>query len=102
MLTYIVYYMKPDSFGRFNFGQEFPSVGQLHNTHRKVCYLVANDLEDAFCKMQAENWSPNGEQREKIQTLGLAHTSMSVGDVIYERLNETYFVVAPCGFKELA
>jgi len=101
MKTYIVYYMKPESFGRFNFGQEFPTVVDLHNTHKRVRLLVANDQEDAFYQMQGEVWSPNGEQRTKIKALGLQHTSMSVGDVLYERINNKYFVVAPCGFKEM-
>jgi hypothetical protein len=101
MNTYIVYYMKPASFCRFNFGQEFPTVGGLHLTHKRVRCFIANDLEDVFSKMQAEIWSPYGEQRGKIETLGLAHTSMSVGDVVYEKHSNKYFVVAPCGFKEM-
>ena len=38
--------------------------------------------EDFFFRLQGENWSPNGESREWIRSLGLSHTSMSVGDLI--------------------
>lgn len=101
MTIYTVYYMRPDSFRRFNFGQEFPSIGELDSTHKRVRCFSADDLEDVFQKMQGEIWSPNGEQRERIRMLGLEHTSMSVGDVVYEKHSNTYSVVAPCGFKEI-
>ncbi len=101
MTVYTVYYMKPDSFRRFNFGQEFPTLDELYDTHQQVRVLRADDMEDVFQRMQAEVWSPNGEQRERIRVLGLEHTSMSVGDVVYERPTDKHFVVAPCGFKEI-
>lgn len=49
--------------------------------------------------MQGENWSPNGEAREVIQHLD-AHTSMMIGDVIYDVENKKYVMVDTCGFKE--
>jgi len=100
--VFAVYYMKPESFSRFNFGQEFPTLSELYDTHKRVRIFRADDLEDVFSQMQAENWSPNGEQYDRIRTLGLGHTSMSVGDVVYQKSLGKHFVVAPCGFKELA
>jgi hypothetical protein len=32
--------------------------------------------------MQGEIWSPQGEAREYIRSLGLKHTSMSAGDMV--------------------
>ena len=43
-----------------------------------------NQLEDIFKEMQGDNWSPNGEARFNIVSLGLSHTSMSTGDLIYD------------------
>jgi hypothetical protein len=51
--------------------------------------------------MQAENWSPNGEMRDFIRILGLSHTSMSVGDVIYSEELDTFFSVCRFGFEVL-
>ena len=42
----------------------------------------AEDLEETYMEMQAENWSLNGEARNIIKGLGLNHTSMSVGDAV--------------------
>jgi hypothetical protein len=99
--TYLVYYMKPDSFRRFNFGQEFPTVAELGETHKKVRTVVASDLEAVFAGMQAEVWSPYGEAQQRIRLLGLSHTSMSVGDVVYDSSTGKHFVAAPMGFKEI-
>lgn len=38
-------------------------------------------IDRVYLEMQGEVWSPNGEARELIMSLGLWHTSMSVGDV---------------------
>ena len=63
--------------------------------------VVANDLEEVFYAMQGEVWSPHGEAREFIRSLGLKHTSMSVGDVIYDVSARKYYVVDFIGFSEL-
>jgi hypothetical protein len=46
--------------------------------------VEANHLDEVFTKMQGEIWSPNGEARELIQSKGLSHTSMSVGDLVVD------------------
>jgi len=101
MTIYTVFYMVPEAFSRFNFGQEFPSVPELNETHKQVRVLRASDPEDVFYQMQGEVWSPNGEKRNLIRSLGLSHTSMSVGDVVYDRSTNKHYVVAPMGFKEI-
>lgn len=58
----------------------------------KVKEVEASSLEEVFYKMQGEVWSPNGEGRNLIQSLGLHHTSMSVGDVIQNEHGEFYRV----------
>jgi hypothetical protein len=50
--------------------------------------------------MQGEQWSPNGEARELIRSLGLSHASMSIGDVVEDEHGHFYAVFV--GFKELA
>lgn len=52
-------------------------------THVLVgCVEWRRDWQSLFGAMQGHNWSPRGEARRLIKTLGLDHTSMSVGDVI--------------------
>lgn len=66
-----------------------------------VMMVSAKDLEEVFMLMQGENWSPNGEAREFILSLGLLHTSMSVGDRIYDCQNSKTYQVDFIGFTEI-
>jgi len=59
-----------------------PDPNNLQNTHVLLGEIKVNNPEDAFNKLQGENWSPYGEARAFIQNLQLKHTSMSVGDII--------------------
>lgn len=54
------------------------------------------DLEDMFCLMQGENWSPLGEARDFIFNNELRHTSMSVGDII--KIDGKHHCVGMVGF----
>ncbi len=66
-----------------------------------VCALpMLTSLSDVYRKMQAEIWSPGGQQNEFIQSKGLHHTSMSVGDVI--RAGDECYEVAMIGFRPLS
>ena len=61
-----------------------PETINLHNlaaTHVLVRELEVTHLGEAYRQMQGEVWSPNGEALELIATLGLRHTSMTVGDI---------------------
>jgi hypothetical protein len=51
--------------------------------------------------MQGENWSPNGEAQEAIQSLGLNRTSMMIGDVIENLDTGEFFMVNIFGFSPL-
>jgi hypothetical protein len=94
---YRVYYAKNPVF--------LPNPGlkrsNLGETHLWLKDLEAENLEDVFQKMQAEVWSPNGEARELILSKGLGHTSMSVGDVVYDLKADRYFEVDMIGFREI-
>lgn len=99
-MDYTVYYMKPDHFRTFIFGDVRPTIDTLKDTHVLLRVVKAESLEEVFWRMQGEIWSPNGEARELIQSKGLSHTSMSVGDVVCDE-DENYHVVANVGFKQL-
>lgn len=58
------------------------TVGLLKRTHVHVADVSAADREEVFTAMQGESWSPRGQARALIASLGLTHTSMSVGDVV--------------------
>ncbi len=62
-------------------------------------HIAAEDLEDAFCRMQGENWSPMGEARQTIFAHGIHHTSMSVGDILYDMDTTEHHLVLGCGFE---
>ena len=76
-------------------------ITDLPRTHRTVALIRANGSEDVFLQMQGEVWSPNGEARELIKGLGLRHTSMSVGDVLYDSVERTFYEVDRIGFRRL-
>ena len=63
--------------------------------------IEANDLEDVFFKMQGEVWSPHGEARDLILSLGLHHTSMSINDIVYDVEADKYWLVGVFGFLPL-
>ena len=96
-----VYYQKGDRFGDFMFDNKKLTGSTIEQTHVFLKFVLADDLEDLFKKMQGENWSPNGEARELIQSKDLRHTSMSVGDVVYDSHQRKWFKVAMMGFDEI-
>lgn len=105
MTTYKIYYMKDFHEGTLSAyrAESNPKIAQLvlddvKNTHIYLKDIEAEDLEDVFYQMQGENWSPNGEARELILSKGLHHTSMSVGDIIFNTGLKEYFLVASVGF----
>lgn len=79
--------------------------GKSWNLNEAQSYIFvknveASSLEDAYQKMQGEIWSPNGEAREMILSLGLKHTSMSVGDVLEDE-NGILYLIEFFGFKKI-
>jgi hypothetical protein len=108
MKTFSIYYMTPEFFRDGSMGFAFlkkhgllPALGALDRTHTFLRNLEARDLEDAFGKMQAEVWSPNGEAAGIIETNGLAHTSMCVGDIAVDHDTWVAHMVDSFGFTPL-
>lgn len=95
----IFYQVHNDDFSFFN--RSDLTVKNLKNSHVFVMRITAKDLEDCYVKMQGENYSPNGEARDLIESLGLWHTSMSVNDVVYDVAKGKYFQVISTGFIEV-
>jgi len=69
---YHVWYMSPGFFRDGIMGYAFleeqnalPDIDRPERTHIK-----ANDINDAFAKMQGENWSPHGEANGFVQEKG--------------------------------
>jgi hypothetical protein len=83
MTRYQIYYARQPTFHPSGeFGVPLLTVASLPSSHIHLCEIDAASLDDAFWRMQGENWSPHGEARAFLQSLGLGHTSLSVGDVI--------------------
>ncbi len=99
MTYYIAYYSRNprETF----FGDQPVDPKKIEVTHRFMRCLRADNLEDAYLKCQGENWSPNGELRDYVEATGLRHTSLSVGDVLYDWDHGTYHKVAMAGFEDV-
>jgi hypothetical protein len=96
MAKFTVWYKKQDA----GFSHDV-KLADLLTTHVGLfSAFEADDKEDLFTKLQGENWSPNGEARPLIQSLGLSHTSMSVGDVVCDD-DEAFWVCDDFGWKRL-
>lgn len=92
-----VWYMRPDWFRRGIQGDR-PDPAKLSETHILLGKVSGKCREMLWCSLQGENWSPEGEARSMLLSLGLEHTSMSVGDVVKD--GKTY-VVDCMGFAEI-
>ena len=93
--TYLIYYM--------NFWKPRPEVETIKklSDYTYLMTLMAGDMEEIFYYLQGEMWSPEGEARDLISELGLEHTSISVGDILYNRNNDAWFIVDHHGFTEI-
>jgi len=99
-MKYQIWYMRPEWFPDGTFGR-LPDPQNLAKTHVHLLeWETEKGISDVWYAMQAENWSPNGEARELIESRGLAHTSMSVGDVIVDDVGNAH-VVASLGFRAI-
>jgi hypothetical protein len=89
-----VWYAKKPTFHTPLPGQPVPHVQQpLEETHTLVTRIVAVDINEVYWAMQGEIWSPCGEARPIIESLGLYHTSMSIGDVMVDLQEQTVHMV---------
>lgn len=65
-------------------------LATLQETHALVREIEVDDLGGVYMQMQGEIWSPNGEARPLIESLGLNHTSMMIGDIAVAEDNIAY------------
>ena len=74
-----------------------PTTGQFNRLWDQVGKIACTDLEEIFALMQGEIWSPNGEARLLVRGLGMDHTSMSVGDIVFT--NDNYWICRRNGWE---
>ena len=97
-MKYQIWYMKP-SFFRGIVGSS-PDPDHLSATHVHLKDIEADNQEDAMSRMRAKNWSPDGEALDLLQSKGLQHTTMMIGDVLVDEGNAIYLVTG-IGFSLL-
>jgi hypothetical protein len=96
MPRYQVYYARRPTFHPSGqLGTPLLTVSTLEQSHVFLGQIEAASLDEAFWQMQGENWSPHGEAKEMIQSLGLGHTSMSMGDVLCDENGICWECVEP-------
>jgi hypothetical protein len=105
--TLEIWFMRPAHF-RDGICGEKPDTNDLEATHillgkigpsPSTAYTI-DDLDEVWGKLQGMFWSPNGEARNLIQSKGLEHTSMSVGDCFRFASGEVW-IVARMGFEQV-
>ncbi|MFW6046759.1 MAG: hypothetical protein ACOCP4_03105 [Candidatus Woesearchaeota archaeon] len=74
---------------------------QKEQEYRYLTSINASNLSEVSIKMQGENWSPNGEARDLIQSKGLHHTSLYIGDVVYDSNKEKAYIAKAIGYREI-
>lgn len=83
-----------------------PTPNDIWRSHTKLGSIQGSgrygpdDMEDVFMAMQGEIWSPEGEANSLIRGLDLAHTSMSVGDIV-QPPDGTLWFVDTIGFTKI-
>ena len=97
-MKYQIWYMKP-SFLRGLVGSS-PDPNNLSASHVHLKDIEADNREDAFDRMQAGIWSPNGDALDLIQSKELQRTSMTIGDVLVDETGAVYLVTG-IGFSRL-
>ena len=98
MTMYKVLYQLPGK--EFSFFDRNLVVAGLDQTHAFLTEVEACSVEEVYRMMQAEFWSPNGEARGLIRSLGLDHTSMSVNDVVQDPYGQ-YWQCLMAGWRKL-
>jgi hypothetical protein len=81
-------------------GMDIPTRESLSETHIKLGQIEEANLDQIYYLLQAPIWSPGGEAREFILSLGkVFHTSMSVGDIIV--VDDNMYMVDSYGFSKI-
>ena len=96
-----IWYVKPDNSRDFRYADEIAdwNSNTLKDTHVLLGTTNETNVEKIWMMMQGENWSPRGEANQFIQSKGLWHTSMDLGDII--KTKDGFFMVTASGFKKL-
>ena len=100
-LFHVYYARRPTFHAGGELGTPPLTAAVLRLSHVWLFEIEAAGLDDAFRRMQGENWSPQGKARELLQALGLRHTSVSVGDVLRDEQG-TYWECLEQGWRALA
>lgn len=87
-----IFYRHPD--GGFRYIDTVTLTGDV-DWDTKDC------LEEIFYRMQGEVWSPHGEARYMIASLGVQHTSMSIGDIARDEQTGKVWRVAMFGWEDV-
>ena len=106
-MKYQIWYMRPEWFREGICGEK-PDPTNLDATHvflTSIAIKASHDradwtLQEVYHRMQGDVWSPNGEARQLIESKGLSHTSMSVGDIAIDEAGKAH-IVASFGFEPL-
>lgn len=96
-----VWYWRKEYARKALLGELKPTVESLQNTHTFLTHVRAESYDEVFHNMQGEIWSPNGEARGLIQALDLGHTSMSVGDITHDVVNNEWWICKSIGWEQL-
>ncbi len=95
---YLVYYLiKPKYFD----DEEFDGDINILRDYKLVNTVYAIDMDAVYYFMQGEIWSPNGEAKDLIRSLGLSHTSMSIGDVVCDVETGEHFMAVSYGWQRV-
>jgi hypothetical protein len=100
--AYTVYYGKHDRSIEDYISPTHMTRGYFDKYYRAVADITAEGLEEVYTEMQADNWSPHGEARELILSLGLSHTSMMISDIVFCHNDGKYYWCSWAGFDEFA
>lgn len=101
-----IWYARPQARRELSDGYEFAKKqgftvdpSNLSKTHVLLGKMNQTSLKNIFAMMQGEVWSPKGEAKKLIDSLGLYHTSMSVGDII--KIGNKVMMIDPKGFLDI-
>lgn len=75
-------------------------TSDIPHTHAFVTTVNAEGLDDVYHQLQAEWWSPNGEAKSIIESAGVSHTSLSIGDVVCDD-NGNFFECVSSGWRKV-
>lgn len=76
-----------------------PNINTLYRTHSMIGTVQPDDPEDVYGIMQAEAWDPDGKSKQMLNSVGVDHASMNIGDVVV--VNDVAYIADIEGFKEL-